>query len=44
MCDHNEKRTWVYHLMHCYPVSTAYLLVVTTLILLLAVCEWAGAR
>ncbi len=39
----NDGRTWV-NLMRCYPNATAYLVVVTTLILLLAVFEWVDAR
>lgn len=38
MCK-SDERNLMYHVIHCYPRATTYLVVVTTVILLLAIIE-----
>ncbi len=39
MCKPNEKKNLLHHATHCYPRASAYLVVMTTLILLFVIYD-----
>lgn len=42
MCDHQLRSQLLDHAKHCYPLTTAYIVVVVTALLIMAILEAAG--
>lgn len=43
MCDHDDlRRQLVEHARHCYPRTTAYIAIIVTLLLIMALIEAMG--